>query len=515
MIQTAPSEIAGRFPRSWWRDQSSGLFFFEHVVLAQAWEDKFRNFGCLHQLLCDFLDRRKRPSRRKFISVFRGSYKTTVLLGFIIWVFAWSIEMNKPASITYNTSIKENAEALNLDFRETVEHCLLLKWIFPKLPTDPNDFRKWEKHKVEYRNLFRFQVSSTETQQTSRHTTIYINDDIVNDLNSKSEGEREKVWDTWKYQKSIVTRYAKFKIGLEIDSGTPFHSKDTICKIRKLPSYDKFIVPWALEDGRGRVDPYKENGVLSFPEMFCWEDFRTIREDQGPTIFATQYALEIADEEGMLCRPQWIRKWVRLPEVYKRVMVMDPAVTADPKRSRTSATGVVICDVDPSGNLYVIFAEKFFVTPEGFIRLMERLTAQFHPDETYVEKEKTSITIADTYTYLAPKLNFTFVEHQGRPKASRIMYMQQWFETGRILLGDNMNELEDAIVTYDGVSKENTDLLDPLAYQVKIIDPPKRGHRRDEREEKKDRFEEELERVSKLMKNLQSNTEWGQADATM
>jgi hypothetical protein len=325
----------------------------------------------------------------------------------------------------------------------------------------------------------------------SRHYKIIINDDLVNDKNMLSDELREKVISQWKLQKSILTRYTKTGVGTEIDVGTPYHSRDLVNHIRKIKSYDAFIVPYAFEDGRGKVDPNKQNGLLSFPEMFEWEDFRMKREEQGASIFANQYSLETLEETDVLCKPEWIRRWSTLPETYKRVMVVDPAGMSD---KSSSASGITICDIDPLGFLYIIFADRFWVTPGQLISTMNGLREQFRPDEIYIEKEKYSTTIADTMQHLAPKLQFGFVEHEGIQKEARIMRMKQHFELGKILIGKNMEALEDMILSYQG-QKENVDLLDSLAYQIQILDPPRAGRRRSEEGRTQDDFSSDLERI--------------------
>ena len=446
--------------------------------------------------MCAFLDTRLTPSRRKYLSIFRGSFKTTVLLGFCIWLFVWAEVTGNTISICYNTGTKDNAEAFMEDFRETLINCTLLHWIFPSFPKTKDSYRRWTMKKVETR-VAKFHVASLDTKQVSRHYTVIVNDDLVNDLNAYSERERETVIRQWKFQKSILTRYSKFKVGLELDTGTPFHSRDLISYIRtKVETYDKFIVPWAIEDGRGKVDPFRKNGVLTFPEMFDWEDFQVKKEDQGSSIFSTQYGLEVLEESDVLCKPEWIRHWSALPEEYKRVMIIDPAGV---EKKSSSASGFNISDIDPVGNIYVVYSGKYWVTPSDLIRKMDEMRLSYRPDEIYIEKEKYSTTIADTMQHLAPKLNFGYVEHHGVSKAPRIYRMKQWLETGRIMFGPNMKPLEDRLLSYQGEDTD-TDELDPLAYQVQILEPPKRGGRiRSQESDMVDQFEKEMNDLKKKL----------------
>ncbi|MCK4828757.1 hypothetical protein KA005_74185, partial [bacterium] len=104
-------------PVSWWREQAKDLYFFSREILSTGGIEKFLDWGVIHKHLCNFLMVSKRPSLRKLISAFRGSYKTTVLLGYVTWLFVWHIVSKKPISICYNTATKDNALLFMEEFR--------------------------------------------------------------------------------------------------------------------------------------------------------------------------------------------------------------------------------------------------------------------------------------------------------------------------------------------------------------------------------------------------------------
>jgi hypothetical protein len=478
------SEVIPEDIMSWddWRKRSESLFFFCNVVLSTVFGDKFQNFGIIHRHLCRFLTG---PSRRKFISVFRGSFKTTVLLGYCVYLYCWAVANNTPISICYNTATKENAEHFMEDFREILRSSKLLRWIFPELPA-VKEFRIWRKWKVEYKD-FKFHVSSLETATVSRHYTVMINDDLVNDLNSESELERKKIIKSWRYQKSVLTKYKKLGIGLEVDVGTPYHSQDLISYIyKKVKSYDKFVVP------------YKLDGYLTFPEMYTWDDFSDKRDDQGASIFATQYELVVLEEADRLLKEEWVRYWKQLPQIYRRYMIVDPAGTEE---SRNCPTGIVIFDINEAGVIFLVYAEELWLTPRGLINKTKELKEVYDPDEIYFEKEKYSVTIADTMEHLAPRLEFSFVTPKNRRKVDRILKLKQKFETKRILFAEGMKTLIDRGVTFP--DSEYVDMLDALAYGAEIAIPPPRssryGRRGENKERELDEFEKELHQIQEVM----------------
>ena len=480
-------------PREWWRNACRRLYFLATQVLSTAWTEKFHNFGVLQKHLCNFLQNKR--SSKKLISVFRGSFKTTVLLAFCIFLFAWGIVEGKPVSICYNTSTKENAAIFSEDFRQTIIGCKRLHWIFPELPSDPKQFRRWTQRFIEF-GAVKFHVASLETRQVMRHYTVIINDDLVNDDNAFSETERKTVIRKWQLQQAILTKYRKFKIGLQIDTGTPYHHKDLMSKlIKEIRAYDKFVVPYALPDKTGIVDIKRKTGILTMPHMYCWEDFQENRDTMGPSLFATQYELKIVDDVDKLCYDYWLRYWSELPKSYQRLLVVDPG-GLDKKDEPDPSTGIFIGDVDPAGYIYTLFAEEVNVSPYELIKLMERLKQQYDPDELYMEQEKYSITIADTLEHLQSSLNFSFVSPYGRDKISRIMRIKQYLETGRFLLGRGMITLEDRLLNFPDCPKH---LLDAVAFFIDKMNPPKRGLQRTAEQERLTDFEEEMNRISRFM----------------
>ena len=481
-------------PHKWWLTKCRDLHFFCKHVLSKAWLDKFHDFGILHRMLCDFLMFSKTPSTKKLISIFRLAYKTTTLLGYVVWLFCWHLAMGKSMSIVYNTATKENANAFMEDFRQTLLECKFLHAIFPMLPTNAKKYRKWSAYRVEYKWV-KFHVASLDTKQVSRHYNIIINDDLVNDDNAFSEKERDTIKRKWKFQKSIIEKYVKKTgSGFEIDVGTPYHPKDLMSwLIKDTKTYDKFLMPYAIKDDGTVADLKKRNGYLTMPEVYAWEDFDEKRHEQGKSIFASQYELRVLEEADKLCDEAWLKYWKFLPERYYRIMVIDPAGV---KEGRSSSTGITICDSDQAENLYVVFADEFKISPMELIDKMRELKAIYKPDEIYIEKEKYSITIADTIEHLQQSLDFSFVENKNKGKDDRIHRLKQWFENGRILLGQNQDDLINQILEYPDC--QSKDILDSLAYQIEVQYVPKSTHEteREAKPSSEEAFEDELKKIA-------------------
>ena len=430
------------------------LFFFAVVLCADAWSDKYHDFGEIQQSMCAFLQ--DRAYRRKFLSAFRLSFKTTVLVAFFCWLFCWYLATKKPISIIYNTLTKENAWNFSAEVKHTLLESPYMQWVFPELPRLERQYDVMTKNRIQHKHV-RLDFASLDTTLVSRHFPIWVNDDIETDTNIQTKTGREELIRRWRYQKAILTKISKLNLGLEIDVGTPYHFDGLIWHIRNLESYKKLIIPYR-----------DKNGKLTFPELYTEEDFKQKKEDMGAYIFAAQYQLTPISEEDAMVKESWIKYWEKgkLPKNVFRSMVIDPG-GADPKVH--DATGITICDTDEFGNLYVIYAEESWTTPNGLMEDIIGLRERYKPDDVRIEKDKYGVTIADIYEHRYPLMNISFVQHKGRKKPVRIWRLRGWFEKSRVFIGRDQKALKNQLLQYQGEdSIRYDDLLDSLSYQLDI-----------------------------------------------
>lgn len=183
---------------------------------------------------------------------------------------------------------------------------------------------------------------------------------------------------------------------------------------------------------------------------------------------------------------------------------------------KSDATGITICDTDENGQIYLVFADEFFLTPMSLLETIMKLKRDYDPDDMRIEKEKFATTIADIWEMKYPELNISYVQHKGRPKGdkdnrwnSRIWRLKQWFESKRILLSPEMvpgHPFYDQLITFPETTTGRVDILDSLSYQLDIRRLPRRkgklylpsGKLFDPVIEKT--FDEELDKVLKMKK---------------
>ncbi len=479
--------------RDEWRVACQDLFFFEMNVCAEAFDDKFRDMGAIHMEMCDFLDTRKSPSKSKYLSAFRGSFKTTVILGYFAWFLCMNLARRKSNSILYNTAIKENAWNFQADLKHLLLENTLLQWIFPELPKDEKSYAAMTKNRIEHGRV-RMDFSSMDSTQASRHYAVIVNDDLENEKNYQTEGQRLDLINAFMYQQSVLTKIKSKGIGLDIFVGTPYHIQGLTWKVRNDKTYSRLEIPCFKNHRR-------DEGV-TFPERFTVDDFDIIKSRQNTQVFSSQYDLRPLSEADALCPESWLQRWNRLPDPAWRSMVVDPG-GADGEKD---PTGISIVDSDTAGNMYVVMADEFYLTPIGLMDKINELKTSYAPDDIRIEKEKYSTTIADIMQHRFPLMNVSFVEHKGRNKEQRIWRLRQWFEGKRIFIGHNQKTFETQLLEYPSVNHD--DILDSLAYHIDIrrVPDPYVVHRLPSGKEWKPdvsaEFEEEINAVMARVKGV-------------
>lgn len=456
MLRPQTRKLSDRLERI--KTNSRQLWYFCVVVLADAYPDKFHDWGKIQKEMCDFLQ--DPTSDQKFLSAFRLSFKTTCLLGYMVWDFCWSIEDGKPSSLIYVTATKENVHLISDDFRHILLNCPLLHEIFPWLPKEKGGFDKFTKDGVELRHV-KTHFSSYETTLVSRHYPKWINDDLENDENSLTDTSRAAIINKWRLQKAILFKVRKKRMGLEIESGTPYHYQGLNWKIRQMKSYSKLIIPSETPDGQP-----------TFPELYTIEDLRQKREEMGTSLYSAQFLLRPLAAEDALCPEEWLKYWEKPPELAWRVLIVD-AGGSEPGKNDPS--GITIVDHAEDGNMYVVFAEELWLSSVELVQTMIRLKEQYKPDDIRIEKEKYATTVADVVAHHFPQLRISFVEHKGRSKPLRIWRLRQWFQTRSIYISPNQTALRDQILSYPSSLTGRDDLLDSLSYQIDCRRVPKRA----------------------------------------
>lgn len=264
--------------RDWWRERAQDLTFFNSQIMPHAWDDKFHDFGVIHSMMCQHLDPFYQKNQQIYLSAHRGSGKTTQLLGFECWWLTWGIVKKMADSMIYNTATKENCWNMSADVKHTFLQNDFLHWVFPEIPSRENEWDDMTKNRIKCRHM-KLDFASLETTLVSRHYPNWLNDDLENDQNARSDYSRLELIRTWKYQKAILTKIKKRAIGREIEVGTPYHVNGLTWKIRNMPYYSRVEIPCYKNRD-------KNQGVW-YDELYDVSDFEEKRDKMGSSIFCT------------------------------------------------------------------------------------------------------------------------------------------------------------------------------------------------------------------------------------
>jgi len=187
-----------------------------------------------------------------------------------------NLARRKSNSILYNTAIKENAWNFQSDLKHLLLENSLLQWIFPELPKDEKSYSAMTKNRIEHGRV-RMDFSSMDSTQASRHYYFICNDDLENEKNYQTEGQRLDLINAFMYQQSVLTKIKSRGVGMDIFVGTPYHIQGLTWKVRNDKTYSRLEIP-CFKNHR------KEDGV-SFPERFTVDDFDIIRSRQNTQVF--------------------------------------------------------------------------------------------------------------------------------------------------------------------------------------------------------------------------------------
>jgi predicted phage terminase large subunit-like protein len=130
----------------------------------------------------------------------------------------------------------------------------------------------------------------------SKHYDLVIGDDLVDEVNSATPGQREKVR-TWYFKvflPTITDRASRIRI-----RNTLFHPSDLVHELRKtVPTY---AVPAIV------------GGESIWPERFPMEFLQQLRKRMGSSIFNTQYMMSSEGMLGRIIRREWLRYYAEPP----------------------------------------------------------------------------------------------------------------------------------------------------------------------------------------------------------
>lgn len=324
----------------------------------------------LHRRVCDFIS--NPDSKRKMILIPRGHFKTTIgSISYPIWKLLRNPqERIALMSVTSDLS-EDNLKELTMkidDPRTQAIYGYLLS------PTTSWPMRRAFELRCPRRgakvgpSLYSCGVESSET---GRHFSTMIIDDMVNDANTRSKDQLNKIWDWFGRQESVLDSDGEFLI-----IGTRWSWDDPYGRIDALPGWDKLIL--SAIDEKGRV---------IFPTFFSKTKLDDIKRTQGEYRYSCFYE---NNPSGVGVNPFDIRKfvWAKYAEKSsgcKTYILVDPATTTN---DWSHPTGIIIGDaLGKEKNFVVTHAIREKLAPDHLVQRLVVLCKEHNPTSVIIEAD--------------------------------------------------------------------------------------------------------------------------------
>lgn len=194
------------------------------------------------------------------------------------------------------------------------------------------------------------------------------------------------------------------------------------------------------------------------------------------------YAVLLSDISGIFWKKDWFKPAAaydedgnRIRREYQRVVVaIDPATTS---KKGSNDTAITVCAKGEDGNYYVLHAEGYRLSPQGWAEEAIRLYKKFDATKIIAEinngGEMVESTIRQVTSYTdaqgkKQKVNGKDlpikVIHATKGKKLRAEPISSLYEQGKVYHVGNLFALEEQMVKFDGQEGGEDDLVDSTVY---------------------------------------------------
>lgn len=467
---------------SFWREKSlSDLWFYSSNVLSHGKKEEYRDLNWVHAKLCDHLDLEKNPIPQKLVIMSRDLLKSTISRAFINQWFLKKAYYGLPGKIGIYCGIYELAED-NLDriMKEILSNEILQSVFYKWLPHKNSDFGTKRKERIRFKGI-EIEIGSPERPLTGFHFEGVVNDNLVNEVNSATYEQCQKINKRWRQQEAVMSKEA-----WEIIWETTWEIYDLSaiildpdCKFDYSRLYRKPALTFVSSTGYHvfSCPARNENGDPVVPKKCDDEYLRRKRQKMGPYIYSRFYELRPIPDEEVVLRKKWLLPMEELPYNFIRNISVDCAGTT---RAESSFSAISICDWDELGRMNIPYAERRKLTPmelyDWILEVVEYSNSIGRP-VTFVgvEKEKYAISLESYHERQSPqKFNLWLLDIRGRTRNSRIQSLAPYGEQGKILVQRGLSQLEDEWESYHKDKKRGVDLLDTMGYHLDMKIIPKK-----------------------------------------
>jgi len=407
--------------------------------------------------------------RHKLFLYPRGTFKTTVLT---ISGAIFEIINNPDIRILISNANLENAKTILKGIKDHFTMNEKFRSTFPEVCPH------WKKGSMkEFGTQTEFTVpnrkpgikeatveaGSVEGNLVSRHYDMHIGDDLVNDKNTTTREQIEKV----DFFRKAVYSLLEPTVSRDYLIGTIWHWDDVYSRI--------------IEDKESQYKVYKraiweknEEGKLEsiFPYRFPNKEIRNIRRKQGDQMFSAQYLNQALDDEAATFKRDWILYYEVPPEGLYIITCIDPAVS---QAIRSDFSAIVTIGVGPDDETYVLEAKRGKWNPLELINEIFNVYIRWKPSRIGIESFGFQSSIRFFLTEEMRRRNMYIpiqeLSHESnRSKEARVMGLQPRVQYCKFYVRNDMTELIDEMLRFP--KAKHDDLIDALAYTEQLRRTP-------------------------------------------
>lgn len=486
--------------------------FYDFCIGVMGYDD----IASLHQEYCRFLEQ---DYSRKQVTMPRSFVKTWIgSIAYPIWItlpreeadeFPEGVDteskfwqLGPDMRILIASYVISNAEKMISLIRKTYESNQAMQILFPEvIPTNFNKV-KWNNqsaciNRPTDATESTFEAAGIGGASTSRHYDLIIEDDLIyakkDDFSGRelqpSQEDIDKAIGWHKLATSLLVPGKHTRIH---NTGTRWAKQDLIRYI-----WDNEKIYKTFIRGVVNLDELKEhNGdwekcTPEWGEMYDLEQLRLIAQAQGPYMFATQYLLQPSAPEDKLFNPAWLQYYktrADLPKNMRIFTTVDLASWGTKKKSTDCNTVVTTCGFDEAGHMWVLHYKAGRMDPTETIIEMARHQKAFNPEQIGVEEvyyqkalghfARKAMQLGFTLDTKGEKVAIPFMKivalkpESNESKTLRIMALEPIAANMGLHIRPEFNELIEEFTDYIPNSELcKRDILDTLAYQVKLARP--------------------------------------------
>ncbi len=400
-----------------------------------------------------------KPGGRHMNLAFRGSGKsTTCTVGRVVA----EVLRNPDIRILVCSNTQIQAEIFLREIKEQFEANEKLRAIFGNYVGS-----KWDAREIIVPQRKRRAKESTVTcigvggPTASRHYDLIIADDIVDEENSRTELQRERLRIWW--AKSLIPTLEPD--GRLFINGTLWNPADLY---NFLMETDKALKPTI-------IPAIKEDGTSTWPEKFPIDFLTQKRVELGTPVFESQYQQSTKAMTGKLFKWEWFKFYDIPPPDLRIFQGVDLAIS---QKETADYFAVATIGLDPATRrVYVLDIYRARLSFSKQTQTIGRLFYRFDPVATGIEANAYQAAQLSNVKTDFPDVRVRAI-YTTKDKVTRAMKLSARVEAGEFFfLRDQMELLQELLAMPDSDHDDMFDALD-IAVQTSI-----RGARKQRTEE--------------------------------